>query len=415
MKKRNPWLPVLFALALVIAQFSHLPAAQAISKMKASADDDTAGKETSYTIEFRLDEDFDDGDHIYIEFDDDFEIDEDLDTDDVEVDGDEPDDVYVDDNVIEIEVGEDYDEDDTIEVTIDGITNPDDEGSYRIWVETDNDDDRDYDTVKIREDDDDAEENVFTVTPTSPVEGDQAGYIFSSFDLKSRSDDLESGEDVEITFPSSSMLPDERDVDTEDVTINGYDVSRIDIAKNRVILGVPRRADGDDFLKIEFFRGFGITNPKNGSNYTITVEYDGYEYESKAFAIQPAVVSKDFPVSLSSHKAGAHASYAFEASFGKDQIKAGRQLKVEFPSADMIPDSLSRFNITINGFQARNVSVSGSTVTLTASSRVPSSRVVKVVFTSAANLKNPTNPGTYQLKMTMSGIKITSRPFTITP
>jgi hypothetical protein len=252
------------------------------------------------------------------------------------------------------------------------------------------------------------------VTTTSPIEGDQAGYILSSFDLKSRSDDLESEEDVEIIFPSSSMLPDEGEVDTEDVTINGYDVSRIDISKNRVILGVPRHADGDDRLRIEFFRGFGIKNPKNGTNYTITVEYDGYEYESKPFTIRPAVVSKDFPVSLSNHKAGAHASYAFEASFGKDQIKAGRQLKVEFPSAGMIPRSLSKYNITINGIQVRSVSVSGNTVTLTASSRLSSSRIVRVVFTSAANLTNPTNPGTYQLKITMNGTKIISQPFIIT-
>jgi hypothetical protein len=415
MKKRSRYLPLFITAALGFAQFGFVPAADAISKVTVKADDYDAGEETTYTIKFKLDEDFDDGDKITIEFDDDFEIDEDLDTDDVEVDGDEPDDVYVDDNFIEIVLDEDYDEGDTIKVEIDGIINPDDDGTYKIWVETDEDDDRDYGTVKIKngKDGGGTVTNVFDVTLTSVIERDKAGYLLKGFTLNKKSDDLESGNRVVVKFPNSSMLPNVRDVDNEEVVINGHEVDGIEISNNKITLVIPKYADGDNTLRIEFFKGFGIKNPKVG-NYTITVEYDKYKYESKVFAIKAAVASKDFPVTLSSNKAGAKSSYTFEASFGTDQIKAGKQVIVEFPSASMIPSSLSRTKITINGKQVRAVKVSGKTVTLTASSNLESSRMVKVSFTAGAQITNPDTAGSYQLKLGMNNKWITSKPFTIT-
>jgi hypothetical protein len=418
MKKKSTLLSVLFATALGATHFSYVPAAHAISDVRVTADDYNPGEDTEYTIKFTLDEDFDAGDTIYVEFDSDFDID-DLDTSDVEVDGHEPEDVYVDDNVVEITVDEDYSEGDTIRVTIDGITNPDDEDDYDVYVYTDNDDDDDYDTVTISEDDDDDNdgdtiEDAFDVTVTSPYEGDISGYVLHEFDLARKSDELSEGDEVVVTFPNADMLPDDSDVDKEDVAINGHDVKNISISGKEVILGIPKGADGDDYLEIEFFKGFGIENPDHDTDYTVKVEYDNYEYVSNPFEIKKPVQSTDFPVLLSSSKAGARSSYTFEASFGSSQIRAGKQLKIEFPSADMIPSSLSRYNITINGKQVRSVKVSGKTVTLTASTTQQASRNVKVIFSYNANIKNPRTAGNYTLKMSLDSKTITSKPFTIT-
>ncbi|NGQ96064.1 M1 family metallopeptidase [Brevibacillus sp. SYP-B805] len=416
MKQWKRFLTVLFMAALGLAPFSSIPAAQAITKVTVSADDDTAGKETEYTVKFKLEEDFDKGDRMYITFDDAFTVD-DLDTDDIEVNGDEPDKVTVDDNEIAIKVGTKYKDGDTLKVTIDGITNPKKAGSYKISVETDNDDDSDYATIKIKSKDDSGshgtKNDAFDVTPTNPYEKDYSGYVIKKFDLDSKSDDLIEGESVVLTFPSGTTLPKNGTVNRKDVKINGYTAESVSVSGSKITVGIPEYADGDDYLQVEFFKDFGIQNPKAGTAYTITVEYDGYSYKSKAYEIKAPVTTNNFPVSLSNSKAGARSSYSFDVRFGTNEIKAGKQLKVEFPSASMIPSSLNRMYITINGKQVKSVKVSGKTVTLTASSSQSASKAVKVVFASNAKLTNPT-AGSYQLKVTMDGKTLTSKSFSIT-
>lgn len=425
MKKSKKVLPAVLATAVTAVPFLQAPEAYAITNVSIDADDTEAGKESEYTIEFKIEEDLKRGDNIYIEFESYFDVDEKIDENDVEVNGEEPDKVTVDDGLLEIEVDESFDAGDTIEVVIsDGITNPDSDGDYDIWVWTDGDDNDEYGTIEIEEDEDDDDDNdndvvedAFTVKLGDTAAGKVTSYLIEEFDLKSRSDDLQEGEEIVITFPDADMLPDEDDVDTDDVEINGYEVESIEIDGDEVTLEIPEDADGDDSLEIEFSSGFGITNPDVDDDYTITVEYDGYEYESEPFKTTDGGTTTPagpFTVKPGTTTAGARSSYTIEADFGSKKLDKNEVVKIEFPNSAMLPGFFNTSKIKVNGKTVRKAFSNGKYVYLTVSSSLKSSSSVKVVFDYDAGLKNPTQAGQYQVKMTVDGKTLTSQKFTVT-
>ncbi|NGQ94673.1 copper amine oxidase N-terminal domain-containing protein [Brevibacillus sp. SYP-B805] len=416
--EKKKLLPVVLAATVISTQFALVPQAFAISDVKVTADDyDTEQDDVEYKVKFTLDEPLDSGQKFYINFDSDFDLSE-VDEDDVDVDV-EYRSITVDDdaNEIIVKVDEDLDEGDTIKVTIPGVINPEDDDDYDVTVYTDNDDDdEEYDTVTIGDGSDSSSDGDYSVDLSDETEGANSSYDLDQFDLDSDSDDLQEGEWVTVTFPDADMLPDEDDVDTEDVEINGYEVDDIRIDDDEVELKIPEDVDGDDYLEISFSEDFGITNPDAG-DYTITVTYDGVDYESDEFTIDEdssSSASSDFSVSLSDTAAGARSSYSFEADFGSKKLHGGDDVIVEFPSSDMIPGILTASDVTVNGKPAKRIYKSGNKVWVTASDSMASSSNVEVEFSYSAWITNPKTPGSYDLKMTVDGKTITSRKFTIT-
>jgi len=424
MKKINKVLSAVLATAVTAAPFLQAPAAYAITNVSIDADKNEAGKKSEYTIEFKIEKELKRGDIVYIEFERYFKIDDSIKTKDVKVNGKKPDRIVVDENLVEIEVDQAFKAGQLIEVVISkGITNPDSDGEYEIWVWTDRDKNDEYGTIEIDDDDDDnssskkLKKNAFTVNLDNKAAGAVTSYELDEFDLNSKSDDLEEGEEIVITFPSADMLPDEDDVDPDDVEINGYEVESIEIDGKEVTLEIPEGADGDDSLEIEFSSAFGITNPKKNNNYTITVEYDGYKYQSKPFETTDGnanpTPTTPFTVKPGTSIAGARSSYTIEADFGNKKIDKNQQLKIEFPNAAMLPGYFNTSKIKVNGKSVRKAFANGKFVYLTVSSSLSSSSKVKVTFDYEAGLKNPTNAGQYQVNMTLNGKTLTSQKFTI--
>lgn len=423
--KSKKLLPVVLAVTAIAAMpFATAPKAYAIDDVDVEADDYDVEETTEYTITFTLDEDLNDGDEINIHFDSNFNMD-DVDDSDISVDieGDDEsdmDDIVVDGQDITITVADDYSEGDAVEIKVDNVTNPDDDGTYDIDVETDNEDEETF-TVEIGDDaDDDDNEGAFDVDLSDDEEGEESSYEFSSIDISD--DDLELEEDGEVTvaFPDEDMLPDEEDYDEGDITINGYDVEEIDISGDEVVLTIPADADGEDELEIEFSEDFGIENP-DADDYTITVEYDGEEYESEEFEITDGGSSSgssradsDFAVSLSDSGAGARSSYTFEADFGSNyKLEPGKDVIVTFPSSDMLPPSIDSDTVYVNGKESKNVYISGSKVYVTASDSISKTGNVKVSFGYYSWITNPKTAGSYDIAMSVSGKTITSKKFTI--
>ncbi|WP_312108721.1 copper amine oxidase N-terminal domain-containing protein [Brevibacillus reuszeri] len=417
MKKTNKALPLVLASALAATPFVAVPHAQAISSLEISADDDGAGEDSKYDIEFRLDKALDSGDYIYVEFDSDYTVSKSIGTSDIKADFDIKS-VKVSGREIQIRIDEDLGKGDDVSFTIkDGITNPDDKGSYSVDVKTTSENAKSKKvTIKgSSSSSSSSSKGDYSVTLGSKASGDTTSIKLGEISLK-KSVKLETNETITVIFPSSSMLPSK--IDSDDVKVNGSVAKEVKVKSDEVTIKVPSGANKDSYINLEFTKSAGIENPKTG-DYTIKVKYDGSTYESKKFEVtksgsgSSSTSSDAFTVSLSDPSAGARSSYTFDADFGNKKLMSDEDLILEFPSADMIPGILTYSDFTLNGKTAKRASASGNKVYITAPSGFSSSSEVKVVVSFGAWISNPKTAGTYTLKASIEGKTLESKSFTI--
>jgi len=418
MEKSKKALPLVLASALAATPFVAVPhQAQAISGLDVQADDTGAGEDSEYTIEFTLDKGLDTGDYIYVDFDDDFEISKSISVSDIDADF-EIKSVKVSSGQIQIKIDEDLSEDDDVEFTItDGITNPDDKGSYDVKVKTTNESAK-TDTVSIKSSSSSSSSSSkgdYSVTLGSKAAGENVSIKLGKITLKKKSE-LESNETITVIFPDDDMLPSK--IDSDDVKVNGTTAKSVSVKGDEVTIKVPNGADGDSYINLEFTKSAGIENPSADSKYVFKVKYDGTTYESEKFEVTKSSSStststNSFTVNLSDPGAGARSSYTFDADFGSKVLKADEDLILEFPSADMVPGILTYSDFTINGKTAKKVSTSGNKIYITAPTGFASSSEVKVVVSYTAWITNPKTAGTYTLKASISGKSLESKSFTI--
>lgn len=419
MEKSKKALPIVLASALAATPLVVAPnQASALTDVSVTADDNTAGEDSEYEIEFTPEKDLDSGDIIYIKFDSDYDVDKDISEDDIDADFDIKS-VKVSGKVIEIKIDDEISADDDVSLTIsDGITNPDDDGTYKVGVQTTNEKGYEYDDVKIKEDGgskNSSSSGKFAVDVSSKAGGDKVSIELGDFDLKG-SDELETGETITVIFPDEDMLP--SSIDEADVKVNGKTAKSVDVDGDEVSIDVPSGADGDDYINLEFLKSAGITNPNKASKYTFKVKYDGTTYTSKEFEVTKSgssstTESGNYTVNLSDPAAGARSSYIFETDFGSKELKADSELVIEFPSADMVPAILSPSDFSINGKTAKKVVASGNKVYITTPSNFSSDSDVKVTVSYTAWITNPKTPGSYTLKTTVAGKTIESKSFSI--
>ncbi|WP_103105328.1 copper amine oxidase N-terminal domain-containing protein [Brevibacillus reuszeri] len=416
MKKTNKALPLVLASALAATPFVAVPHAQAISGLDISADEDGAGDDSEYKIEFTLDKALDSGDYIYVEFDSDYTVSKNISTSDIDANFDIKS-VKVSGREIQIRIDEDLDKDDDVSFTIeDGITNPDSKGSYSVEVRTTSEKSAKSKKVSISgSSSGSSSKGDYSVTLGSKASGDTTSIKLGEISLK-KSVKLETNETITVIFPSSSMLPSK--IDSDDVKVNGSVAKSVSVKGDEVTIKVPSGANKDSYINLEFTKSAGIENPKTG-DYTFKVKYDGSTYESKKFEVtksgsgSSSTSTDAFTVNLSDPSAGARSSYTFDADFGNKKLMADEDLILEFPSADMVPGILTYSDFTLNGKTPKRASASGNKVYITAPSGFSSSSEVKVVVSFSAWISNPKTAGTYTLKASIDGKTLESKSFTI--
>ncbi|MED1799112.1 copper amine oxidase N-terminal domain-containing protein [Brevibacillus porteri] len=419
MEKSKKALPIVLASALAATPFVAVPQqAHAIEKLSVTADNDGAGKESDYTIEFKLEEDLESGESITIDFDSDFDIDDDIDTDDIDASFDVKK-VSVSKGEITIKTDEDLDEGDKIKIKItSGITNPDDKGSYSVSVEAGDEDSEseDVDIKKSSSDSSSKSSKDYAVSLSSKAAGEKVSLKLGKISLKG-SDELESNSTITVTFPDKNMLP--SSIDEEDVKVNGYTAKSVSVSGSTVDVKIPSGADADDYITVEFDKDAGIENPNSGGKHVFKVKYDGTTYESEDVEITkngsstPSSASDSFTVNLSDPGAGARTSYTFDADFGSKELKADGELVLEFPSSDMVPGILTASDFLLNGKPAKKATAVGNRIALVAPTNFGTNSKVKVEVTYGAWISNPKAAGSYTLKATVSGRTLESKSFSI--
>lgn len=242
-----------------------------------SLSSDYTGEETSFEFEIELDgQEVKEGDEITIEFPDEEMLPSSIDEEDITINGLEVDGVSVDEDVVTIEVPEDYDSDETLEFEISedaGITTPDEEGDdYRIYVTIDGDR---FESEAFEVEDEESSNNstsrrsevAFSINNDStdtPV-----GVHVELRD--GPGDDLEKRKDyIAVVFPSGFQLP--SSILSDRVTINGERPYKTEKKNSStVLLYLNEDIDKDEDVDIVFSSTAGIRTPTYSGSFKLGV------------------------------------------------------------------------------------------------------------------------------------------------
>ncbi|USG65916.1 copper amine oxidase N-terminal domain-containing protein [Brevibacillus ruminantium] len=414
-KSAKKGLAALMAATVLTAPLAISPmTAHALTLEDIKAEDTDTREETEYTLEFELDENLRRGETITVEFDSGFSI-KNLRESDVTLRDDDRhkisiDKVKVKSRSVEITVDEKISSGTVLTLTIDRVTNPSSKGRYTISVETENERaDSDYIQIGSSSSSSKNSSKDVSVSQSSYEEGATTSITIGKFNLD-KSDKLKQGKYIYVDFPHRDMLP--RKIDKADVKVNGTRAADVTISgSDRVKIEIPKGADGDTNLKLEFSSDAGIKNPESGSKYTYKITYDSRDYETDSFEIKGGKRSA-FDVRLSDKGVGARTSYSFDVSLS-ERVYADTPISVEFPRTEMIPPVISNLYVTVNGKNVSSLGVSGSKVSFRTPSGFTNSNKLNIEFDYDAFVRNPNTPGSYDIIVTVDGRKYYSSSFDI--
>ncbi|QOT00739.1 DUF2808 domain-containing protein [Brevibacterium sp. JNUCC-42] len=401
---------LLLATTLAITPLFSVPqGAYAVSDLSIKVKDKQAGEKTTYTIEFEADKKLSSGSKIIVDFDSDFDLDK-VETDSVQVNGKDVEEVKVKSGKVTIELKKGISKGEDVEITIKDVINPDKADDYKISVDDgESEDDEKVEITKGSSSKSGSEKNAFSVSLGSSYPEEKTSIELSKISLEDKLDDSKY---IEVIFPNSNMLPSK--ISTDDVEINGNSPKDVTIS-NKIVKIKPSSKDNDSKkLEIKFKKDAGIKTPSSGSSYKIDVEYKNTTYTSKEFEVKKgsSSVDSDYSVSLSDSSVGARTSVSMEVKL-KDELRYGNDIYIEFPSQDMLPGYISNTSATINGTPVSRASVSGRTIILNTPNNFSSSDKVRIELKMDAFIKNPSTSGSYELAVKYKDTTYRSKSFSV--
>ncbi|QDX93507.1 DUF2808 domain-containing protein [Brevibacillus laterosporus] len=401
---------LLLATTLAITPLLSVPqGAYAVSDLSIKAKDKQASEKTTYTIEFEADKKLSSGSKIIVDFDSDFDLGK-VETDSVQVNGKDVEEVKVKSGKVTIELKKGISKGEDVEITIKDVINPDKADDYKISVDDgESEDDEKIEITKGSSSKSGSEKNAFSVSLGSSYPEEKTSIELSKISLEDKLDDSKY---IEVIFPNSNMLPSR--ISTDDVEINGNSPKDVTIS-NKIVKIKPSSKDNDSKkLEIKFKKDAGIKTPSSGSSYKIDVEYKNTTYTSKEFEVKKgsSSVDSDYSVSLSDSSVGARTSVSLEVKL-KDELRYGNDIYIEFPSQDMLPGYISNTSATINGTPVSRASVSGRTIVLNTPSNFSSSDKARIELKMEAFIKNPSTSGSYELAVKHKDTTYRSKSFSV--
>jgi hypothetical protein len=210
--------------------------------------------------------------------------------------------------------------------------------------------------------------------------------------------ELKAGDEIIVKFPAEYKVYKSlkrSDVSLEDDRGGTIDIKSVSVSKTTVYVTVDERVKAGTTLTLTVDK---ITNPKSKDDYTIKVETSNESSKSHKISIGKSTSSsKTFEVGQSSHEAGAATSLTLGkiSLSSSDKLKKGKYIYVDFPAKDMLPKSIDRADVKVNGYKAQNVSVTDSdTVRIEVPSGADGDNYIKLEFATSADIQNPSEAGT---------------------
>ena len=209
---------------------------------------------------------------------------------------------------------------------------------------------------------------------------------------------------IVITFPSSTYVP--ANINANYVKVNGTVCSTVSYGPGsfQVTVTTPVYVANNSNVTVIFLPGAGIKNPTATGNYTLKVHTskDPADVESNSYSIGSSKV-RNVSVVVTPNVAGTPATYIVQFTAGSaGALSSGDEIVITFPNGTILPASISKIYVTVNGVIPASVSsVNYShtvTITLSSSLSILPSQTVVVTIDKNANIKNP-SAGSYTLKL----------------
>lgn len=237
--------------------------------------------------------------------------------------------------------------------------------------------------------------------------------------------DLKSGDEISVKFPSGYTVDKKlkkSDVSLEDDDGDDISIDNVSVSSNVVTVELDEKVSKGTVLTLTIDN---ITNPDDKGTYTIGVKTSKeptYKNEKitigKSSSSSSSSSGSKFSVSQSSKSAEATISLTlgkFNLS-SKSKLKKGKYIYVEFPTKDMLPKSISKSDVKVNGTKADYVSVlDNDSIRIEIPSAADGDTTLKLEFTSSAGIKNPSSADDdYTFEVEYDDKKYTSEKIEVT-
>lgn len=219
---------------------------------------------------------------------------------------------------------------------------------------------------------------------------------------------LDSGDEITVKFPSGFTVDKNlrtRDVSLEDDDGDEIEIDDVSVSGRNVTIELGERISKNTVLVLTIDN---VTNPKSKGDYKITIvtssesKGDTEEITIGKSSSGSSSSSSRFDVNLGKTTAGETTSVTLGQFNLSSKLREGKYIYVTMPARDMLPKSISRSDVKVNGERAESVSISGSNkIKIEVPEDADGDSKLKLEFSSAAGITNPDSAGksyTYEVE-----------------
>ncbi|MFD2370166.1 copper amine oxidase N-terminal domain-containing protein [Brevibacillus sp. GCM10020057] len=211
--------------------------------------------------------------------------------------------------------------------------------------------------------------------------------------------ELKAGDEISVKFPSDFTV--DKKLKTSDVYLEDDDgdeveIDNVSVSSNVVTIELDDKVSKGTVLTLSIDN---VTNPEDKGTYSIGVKTSKEStYKNGKITIgkssSSSSSSSKFAVSQSSKDAGAEISLTlgkFNLS-SKSKLKKGKYIYVDFPTKDMLPKSISKSDVKVNGTKVDYLSIiDNDSIRIEVPSGADGDSSIKLEFSSSAGIKNPSS------------------------
>ncbi len=215
--------------------------------------------------------------------------------------------------------------------------------------------------------------------------------------------ELKAGGTITVKFPSGYEVDKnlkKKDVTLEDDYGDKIAIYSVDASKTTVDIEVDEKIKKGTTLVLTIDK---VTNPDEKGSFSIGVKTSAENtFKNEKISIGKSSSSSSssgkFGVSLSNKDTGAATSLTLGkiSLASKTKLKEGKYIYVNFPTKDMLPKSISKSDVRVNGEKVDYLSIlSNNTVRIEVPSRVDGDNYIDVEFSKSAGIVNPSKADKY--------------------
>ena len=222
---------------------------------------------------------------------------------------------------------------------------------------------------------------------------------------------------ITVDFPDGMTVP--SSIPSGQLTVNGTPAYYVSVGSGGVVtITTPVAIAAYQQVSVVFRKNVGILNPASSGtvvSIAVSTSADVVPVSGSYTTITSQIAQPQ--VQLTSNGAGSTSGYTVTFTTGAvGSLRAGYdRISLVFPSGTVVPATITKDRVTVNGYAAYAVSVSGSRLDITPSMNVTAGGSVQVVISKDAGIKNPTVATSYTLQAytSVETTPVTSASYTI--